>query len=62
MALTDLKVRKAKPRPKPYKMGDGGGLFLLVKPGGGKLWQQKYRYLGKEKLLSHGPYPDVSLA
>lgn len=43
-------------------MGDGGGLFLLVKPGGGKLWQQKYRFLGKEKLLSHGPYPEVSLA
>ncbi len=62
MALTDLKIRKAKPDLKPYKMGDGGGLFLLVKPGGGKLWQQKYRYLGKEKLLSHGQYPDVTLA
>lgn len=62
MALTDLKIRKAKPRPKPYKMGDGGGLFLLVKPAGGKLWQQKYRFLGKEKLLSHGTYPEVSLA
>jgi integrase len=62
MALTDLKIRKAKPRPKPYKMGDGGGLFLLVKPGGGKLWQQKYRFLGREKLLSHGTYPEVSLA
>ena len=62
MALTDLKIKKAKPRLKPYKMGDGGGLFLLIKPGGGKLWQQKYRYLGKEKLLSHGTYPEVSLA
>ena len=62
MALTDLKIRKAKPRPKPYKMGDGGGLFLLVKPAGGKLWRQKYRFLGKEKLLSHGTYPEVSLA
>lgn len=62
MTLTDMKIRKAKPRLKPYKLGDGGGLFLLVKPGGGKLWQQKYRYLGKEKLLSHGSYPDVSLA
>ena len=62
MPLTDLKIRKAKPRLKPYKMGDGGGLFLLVKPGGGKLWQQKYRFLGKEKLLSHGQYPEVTLA
>ncbi|WP_338548961.1 tyrosine-type recombinase/integrase [Roseovarius phycicola] len=62
MPLTDLKIRKAKARPKPYKMSDGGGLFLLVKPGGGKLWQQKYRFLGKEGLLSHGQYPAVSLA
>ena len=62
MPLTDLKIRKAKPRPKPYKMSDGGGLFLLVKPGGGKLWQQKFRFLGKEGLLSHGKYPAVTLA
>lgn len=62
MPLTDLKIRKAKPGPKQYKMTDGGGLFLLVKPGGGKLWQQKYRFLGKERLLSHGQYPAVSLA
>ena len=62
MPLTDMKIRKAKPRPKPYKMSDGGGLFLLVKPGGGKLWRQKYRFLGKERLLSHGKYPAVTLA
>ena len=43
-------------------MSDGGGLFLLVIPGGGKLWQQKYRFLGKERLLSHGKYPAVTLA
>ena len=43
MPLTDMKVKKAKGREKPYKLGDSGGLFLLVKPGGGKLWQQKYR-------------------
>ncbi|MEL6171957.1 MAG: integrase arm-type DNA-binding domain-containing protein, partial [Pseudomonadota bacterium] len=43
-------------------MSDGGGLFLLVKPGGGKLWRQKYRLMGKEQLLSHGQYPDVTLA
>jgi integrase len=61
MALTDLKIRKAKAESKPYKLSDGGGLFLLVKPNGSKLWQQKYRYLGKERLLSHGQYPEVSL-
>jgi len=43
-------------------LSDGGGLFLLVKPNGSKLWQQKYRFQNKERLLSHGPYPDVSLA
>lgn len=62
MALSDLKIRKAKIRDKAYKLADGGGLFLLVKPNGSRLWQQKYRYLGKERLLSHGPYPEVSLA
>ena len=62
MPLTDVKIRKAKPGPKPYKMSDGGGLFLLVNPRGGKLWRQKYRFLGKEQLLSHGQYPDVTLA
>ena len=62
MALSDMKVRKTEIREKPYKLSDGGGLFLLVKPNGSKLWQQKYRYHGKERLLSHGQYPDVSLA
>ena len=62
MALSDLKIRKAKNREKPYKLADGGGLFLLVKPNGSKLWQQKYRFLGEERLLSHGSYPAVSLA
>lgn len=61
MPLTDLKIRKAKIDTKAYKLSDGGGLFLLVKPNGSKLWQQKYRHLGKERLLSHGKYPDVSL-
>lgn len=62
MALSDIKIRKAEIRGKPYKLSDGGGLFLLVKPNGSKLWQQKYRYFGKERLLSHGQYPEVSLA
>ncbi len=62
MALSDLKIRKAQPKPKPFKLTDAGGLFILVKPNGSKLWQQKYRHLGRERLLSHGQYPDVSLA
>ncbi|MBM1310351.1 tyrosine-type recombinase/integrase [Sulfitobacter mediterraneus] len=61
MALTDLKIKKAASREKPYKLSDGGGLFLLVKPNRSKLWQQKYRHFGKERLLSHGAYPDVTL-
>ncbi len=46
---------------KPYKMGDSGGLFLLVTPSGGKWWRFKYRYGGKEKQLSIGTYPLLSL-
>ena len=57
MALTDMEIRNAKPRPKPYKMGDSGGLFLQVTPSGGKLWRLKYRLAGKEKLLAIGATP-----
>ena len=62
MSLTDIKIRSAKPDSKQYKLFDGGGLFLLVKPNGSKLWQLKYRYLGKERIYSIGPYPTVSMA
>tara|TARA_B100001179_G_scaffold180151_1_gene135504 strand:+ start:8222 stop:9457 length:1236 start_codon:yes stop_codon:yes gene_type:complete len=61
MALTDTAIRTAKPGDKPKKLFDERGLFLLVQPSGGKLWRLKYRYLGKEKKLSLGTYPDVSL-
>jgi len=61
MALTDSAVRSAKPAAKAYKLFDERGLFVLVQPTGGKLWRWKYRYLGKEQLLSLGQYPDVSL-
>jgi integrase len=54
--LTDPKVRQSKPADKPYKLFDGGGLFLLVQPGGSKLWRLKYRFGGKEKLLAIGSY------
>lgn len=59
--LTDTTVRTAKPADKPYKLFDGGGLFLLVTPAGGKLWRLKYRHGGKEKGLAFGAYPAVSL-
>ena len=60
--LTDMKVQKAKPQDKPVTLFDGGGLFLMVTPSGGKLWRFKYRYDGKQKLLALGAYPEVSLA
>ena len=60
--LIDTKVRTVKPTQKPKKNFDGGGLFLLVTPAGGKLWNFKYRFDGKEKKLAFGAYPDISLA
>lgn len=60
--LTDIKVKNTKPTDKPQKLFDGDGLFLLVSPSGGKLWRMKYRFGGKEKLLSLGSYPTVSLS
>ena len=62
MALTDVATKIAKSHEKPYKMGDAGGLFLLVQPSGGKLWRLKYRVDGREKKLAIGPYPEISLA
>jgi hypothetical protein len=61
MALTDSAIRNAKAKEKPYKVADERGLFLLVTPSGGKWWRFKYRYAGKEKLLSVGVYPDVGV-
>lgn len=62
MPLTDTQVRTAKPQLKEYKLADGGGLFLLITPTGGKLWNMKYRFEDKEKRLSFGAYPAISLA
>jgi integrase len=59
---TDTEIKRAKAAEKAYSMGDGGGLYLWVKPTGGKLWRWSYRFEGKEKLMSLGKYPDVSLA
>jgi len=64
-ALTELQIRAAKPREKPYKVFDERGLYLLITPGAdgyrGRLWRLRYRYARVEKLLSLGNYPDVSL-
>lgn len=62
MPLTDTEVRKAKAKDSAYRMSDGGSLFLWVTPAGGKLWRWAYKHEGKEKLMSFGKYPDVSLA
>ncbi|MDY0187585.1 MAG: integrase arm-type DNA-binding domain-containing protein [Syntrophus sp. (in: bacteria)] len=60
--LSDMKVKTAKPKDKPYKLSDVDGLYLLVTEKGGKWWRFKYRFDGKEKLLSMGTYPEISLA
>jgi len=59
--LTDAEVRGAKPKPKPYKLSDGGWLFVWVTPSGSKLWRLAYRFAGREKTLSLGPYPSLSI-
>jgi len=61
MPLTDTAIRNAKPAEKPVKLFDERGLYLEISPTGGKWWRLKYRFDGKEKRLSLGVYPDVSL-
>jgi integrase len=60
-ARNDLTFRSAKPREKPFKLSDGGGLFLLVQPNATKLWRLAYRFDSKQKLLALGAYPVISL-
>lgn len=62
MRLTDVAIRKAKPRDKAYKLTDGKGLFLWVQPSGSKWWRYAYRYNGKPKMLALGTYPEYTLA
>ncbi|WP_233982413.1 tyrosine-type recombinase/integrase [Pectobacterium versatile] len=62
MPLNARQIETAKPQDKEYKLTDGAGLYLLIKPNGAKYWRLKYRVAGKEKKLSIGVYPDISLA
>lgn len=61
-ATTDKAIKAAKPESKQYRMSAGQGMYLQVMPNGSKLWRLKYRHGGKEKTLSFGAYPDVTLA
>lgn len=62
MTLTDTQIRKVKSREKSFKLADGKGLFLVVQPNGSKYWRFRYWFGDKEKLLSLGVYPEVTLA
>jgi len=61
MKLKDITCKSAKPKDKQYKLTDGNGLYLLIKPNGGKYWRYKYRFMGKEKTYSVGVYPEITL-
>jgi hypothetical protein len=61
MTLTDITIGKAKTRERPYKVSDGGGLYLWVTPAGDKHCRWTYRHEGKQKLMTFGKYPDVPL-
>src|SRR5947209_5464878 len=62
MALTHFAIESAKPKAKPYKLSDGDGLHLFVQPNGSKWWRFRYQFDRREKMLSFGTFPDISLA
>jgi integrase len=62
MPLNDMQIHRAKPEDKPYTLGDGQGLSLLIEPNGSKSWRFRYRYAGKPKMISLGVYPTITLA
>lgn len=62
MPLNPLQIKNARPTEKQYKLSDGGGLYLIVHPNGGKYWRVAYRFAGKQKTLALGTYPEISLA
>lgn len=61
MKLTDMVIKKAKPREKVYSLGDGNGLSLIVEPNGSKGWRFRYPFNGKSKMISLGIYPVITL-
>ena len=61
LALTETAIKAAKPKDKPYMLRDDRGLWLLIVPGGGKYWRLRYWVEGKEKKVSLGTYPSVTL-
>ncbi|MSQ19260.1 MAG: DUF4102 domain-containing protein [Betaproteobacteria bacterium] len=61
MPISDTVIRKAQPQSKPFRLFDGAGMYLEIAPSGGKWWRLKYRIAGKEKRLSLGVYPEVTL-
>lgn len=61
MKLSDAKIRGLKPKEKQFKLADGDGMYILIKPNGTKLWRLKYRFNGKENIYSIGTYPEVTL-
>ncbi len=61
MPLNDMQIRRAKPEVKPYTLGDGQGLSLLIEPNGSKSLRFLYRYAGKPKMISLGVYPTITL-
>lgn len=61
MALTNVAIKNASPRDKPYRLYDEKGLYLEITPKGTKLWRWKYRFNGKEKRLAIGPFPEIGL-
>lgn len=60
--LTDVQIRKAKPRERDYRLTDSGGLFLFVTAKGGKHWRMRYELAGREKTITFGAYPEVGLS
>lgn len=62
MPLSDTAIRKAKPSDKPYRLSDGGGLYVWITPAGGKHWRLRYEVAGREKIMTLGTYPELSLA
>lgn len=62
MSLTDIKCKNAKPKEKPYKLADAGGLYIEIMPNGSKYWRLKYRYNAKERRLALGVYPLVTIS